>query len=217
MPIECSNSVIRVERSFLYPSRRVLGTRAARAAAAVRRLCATLFLSIRSDRCDGLPRRLVFTSPSLTPSIQRRASGPFDCMFDSRQLDSDPFSFSAVESFCSSGIVSLILSTRLPYCRPSRNWWKASRSGGSIVFLPIQGRIERFTKLLPANTRMERGILFDILASSAREGGKQSYLEFGRRISQPIEDRVKMKITGTITAFAVLMASERKTLSQLPL
>jgi hypothetical protein len=32
-----------------------------------------------------------------------------------------------LESFCSSGIFSLIMWTRLPYSGPSRNWGKASR------------------------------------------------------------------------------------------
>ena len=37
-------------------------------------------------------------------------------------------------SFFSSGIVSLIISTRLLYSGPSRNWWKASRSGALSYF-----------------------------------------------------------------------------------
>ena len=82
---------------------------------------------------------------------------------NSSQSSTAKANLSAVESFCSSGIVSLIMPTRLPYSGPSRNWWKASRSGDSIVFPPIQGRMERFKKPLPAKCRIERKILVDIL------------------------------------------------------
>ena len=85
---------------------------------------------------------------STASSVTGISSGLED---NSSQSSTAKANLSAVESFCSSGIVSLIMSTRLPYSGPSRNWWKASRSGrGSIVFPPVQGPRERFTKLSPA-------------------------------------------------------------------
>src|SRR5580698_2981283 len=130
-------------------------------------------------------RILAFASSQVTTLAgsrrysSKRLSSSFNCSSvtgissgledNSSQSSTAKSNLSAVESFCSSGIVSLIMPTRLPYSGPSRNWWKASRSGDSIVFPPIQGRMERFKKPLPAKCRIERKILFDILESRARD------------------------------------------------
>ena len=64
-------------------------------------------------------------------------------------------------------IVSLILSTRIPYSGPSRNWWKKRPGLGLYRISANSGTYRK--KLLPANTRMEQGILVEIFAADARE------------------------------------------------
>ena len=56
---------------------------------------------------------------------------------NSSQSSTAKTNLSAVESLCSSGIVSLIMPTRVPYSGPSRNWEKASRSGRGSIVLPL--------------------------------------------------------------------------------
>ena len=68
-------------------------------------------------------------------------------------------------------LVPLIISTTIPYSGPSRNRWKASRSGwGSIVFPPVQGPRGRFTEQSPATYPSWNERLCSIfLASRAQE------------------------------------------------
>jgi len=77
-----------------------------------------------SGSCRYSSKRL--SSSFNCSSVTGIASGLED---NSAQSSTAKANLSAVESFFSSGIVSLIISTRIPNSGPSRNWRKATRSG----------------------------------------------------------------------------------------